>query len=80
MLTNSNFIYETRWPIFALGPQMHQAAPIHEQFWNIPLENCMECDPNSGRAQEQIWIEDFHVCYVKELGNCWASFNFISVA
>ena len=27
MLISSNFASQTRWSIFALGPQMHQAAP-----------------------------------------------------
>ena len=28
MLINSNFASQTRWSIFALGPQIHQAAPV----------------------------------------------------
>ena len=27
MLISSNFASQTRWSIFALGPQMYQAAP-----------------------------------------------------
>ena len=27
MLISNNFASKTRWSIFALGPQMHQAAP-----------------------------------------------------
>ena len=37
MLISSNFASQTRWSIFALGPQMHEAAP--EYFYNIFVIN-----------------------------------------
>ena len=30
MLISSNFASQTRWSIFTLGPQMHQAAPANK--------------------------------------------------
>ena len=36
MLISSNFASQTRWSIFTLGPQMHQAAPAYISML-IPL-------------------------------------------
>ena len=47
MLISSNFVYQIRWSIFALGPQMYQAAPVQRRT----MQSCNISDKESKLSQ-----------------------------